>query len=710
MPPDQNANGHGEPEYSTAREDVRTNLDPELQRILVALRSGQSLDRTLREELTDGTITVDVVAKLRQPDVEVRGLTVVQKIGQIVTGMLEAGRIEEVRDDPNVISLKAARRLRRMLSNSVSEIHATRQQILAAFRAGFVPGTFGPVDGSGVIVGVVDRGCDFAHPHFRKPDGLTRILYLWDQRGGFTEDSPEGYCYGREFDEDDINNALLKRPATPSNPTAPHDFLGYPIGRNRSAHGTRVLDIAAGSGTEVTAPGVAPDADIIFVEASVGDELESDESFGNSRHLLEAVKYIFDKACQLKKRAVVNISLNYDCGPHDGTTPVEEGFDLLLEAPGRAIVIAAGNSRGLGKHARKTIRPRRASTIRWEIHSSDKTANKMEIWYTGKHTLELTLTSPRNQKLGPFPLDSAFTIYRRGERAGQVFHRRGDPSNNDNHIVLVFTTLMEVGVWELTLRSPGTKLFAPFDVHAWIETDDGVVSTFHEEDADDSYTVGAISCGHSVITVGSYDALDPSQLDSPSSEGPTRDGRLKPEVSAPGLHVTAASSLTASVGEDAGGTSNAAPHVTGLIALLMQDAPRALTIEETRALVLKFARRNPPPEQRAWDTRYGMGRVDAAASLVEEKATIQPLVTLIEHHEVVIEKEVTLIFEGEGVSAQPSVAGAVLTSLSVGVATLTASPMPAPDVSIDSAGAAVAVEDAPAAVEASQPSAPTLGH
>jgi hypothetical protein len=166
-------------------------------------------------------------------------------------------------------------------------------------------------------------------------------LYLWDQHEGEGGKPPEGYGYGREFDAAAIDAALRDANAA-DGPVGPHRLLGYNI--EQRAHGTEVMDPAVGNGGGTFPPGVAPGADIIFVDAAF-DDFDGDGSLGNSRHVLEAVKYIFDKADELKRPAVVNLSINLNGGPHDGSTPVERGLDHLLEASGRAVVIAVGNSR-----------------------------------------------------------------------------------------------------------------------------------------------------------------------------------------------------------------------------------------------------------------------------------------------------------------------------------------------------------------------------
>lgn len=634
--PDETKDGKDAREYRIEAEKVWKELDPDLQRVVLDRQARPadqlSKDSTKSAEVKDSTSyaeAVDVIAKLRDPKTKVEGLNVVEEIGQIVTGMVDADKIEDVRRHPNVISLKAARRLRPTLANSVPEIRASREQFKEAF-----PCDPKPLDGSNVIVGIIDHGCDFAHPNFRKPDpqtpgGATRVLYLWDQHPAplnpprpCRASPPKPYGYGREFDSVALNNALREATPAPQAPTAPHKYLCYEVS---DSHGTAVMDIAAGNGVRgENAPGVAPGADIIFVDQFMEDYYMTGESFGNSRRLLEAVAYVFRKADQLRRPAVVNISMNYDSGPHDGSTLVEQGFDRLLETPGRAIVVAAGNSRVRDIHVRRALHPRRTHTLRWELGEDERNRNRMEVWYSGARALSLILRSPRGYELGPFPLDSTYTIYRNGERAGYVFHRANDPNNGDNNLVLAFTQLMEAGVWELDLLLLDDGSHLPIEVHAWAETDEQPSGFLDLLPTDTLCTLGVLGCGDSTIVVGGYDPLSPVKKKMEvSGEGPTRDGKLKPEVSAPGTNIIAALAGATSTNQFTG-TSAAAPHVTGLIALLMQSAGAPLFIEQIREFVINTARDCPPSPEHGWDTCYGAGRVDAVGA-VQAQRSAKPL-------------------------------------------------------------------------------------
>ena len=608
---DEDADGS---EYTLRTEAVKDDLDPELQEVILSRREKRRPDRWLFTAEGDGAKLIDVVAELEDADAAPpEGLNVVQRMGRIVTGTVAAGRIAEVRSQ--VVSMKAARRLRKTLHRSVADIRATPQQLREGLPAGL-----GGVDGSGVIVGVVDAGCDFAHPNFRRPDGTSRILFLWDQHGGRTNISPAGYPYGREFTNADINKALKTIGRTP------YDVLNY---RPEDDHGTHVLDIAAGSGSTSVSGlpnphGVAPGADIIFVDASVNDFGE-DESFGNSRRLLEAIKYVFDK--EGTRPAVVNVSLNVDGGPHDGLTPVEKGIDELLLPDNRAVVIAAGNSRDMNHHVERTLPASAATTLRWEIQPRDETLNRMEVWYDRSEELELFLVSPRGVSLGPYSLRTATTILRSGRPAGRVIHRADDPNNHLNHLVLRFETRMEPGVWGVALRPSGGNAV---HIHAWIESDDGTSSAFLDvRPSDTAHTIGSLACGQLSIAVSSYDPDDAQKkIAGLTAEGPTRDDKQKPEVSAPGVNISAAKALDPfNSFVTTSGTSNAAPHVTGLIALLLDAVGAPLSANQIRDAVMNTARRNPPAGL-DWNPLYGMGRVDAVGAISSIVGPAPPLAFL----------------------------------------------------------------------------------
>jgi len=84
------------------------------------------------------------------------------------------------------------------------------------------------------------------------------------------------------------------------------------------------------------------------------------------------------------------------------------------------------------------------------------------------------------------------------------------------------------------------------------------------------------ACAKNHITVGALNSNDDSQTDF-TSWGPTDDGRIKPDIAAPGCQsngdntVTSCSSSSDTAYTGKCGTSMAAPTVTGLSSLLLQD-------------------------------------------------------------------------------------------------------------------------------------------
>jgi subtilisin family serine protease len=585
-------------------------IDPRIQYLLDRRSRGLSLEATA--STSQGEIAViakvsDLSAWSLQSEVySGASMGKTAEGGFIVTARVPLARVEHLRKLPFVQSIKASQLIKPELSATIEETQA---------RADLLPPQALGSQGKGVIVGIIDFGCDFVHQNFRHPNGTSRILRLWDQgaQQSLGIGQPGPYGYGKVYTCEDINVALRT--------ADPYRSLGHNPGRG--SHGTHVMDIACGNGQGSGTPGMAPQSDIIFVQISASDipwegEYVVGSSFGSSVQLLEAISYIFAEAGN--RPCVINMSLGTNGGPHDGSSLVEQGIDAIVTAaPNRAVVLAASNSHEDRIHAAGKVPAGGMTELVWEIGQFDFTHNELEVWYSNVDTFRLELVDASEQSIGLVELGaSARVLAPDGNLAFFVAHRSNDPNNGDNTIGIFMNPQALAGglPTKLRLRLHGVAI-TEGSFHAWIERDDNGQSSFPAP-ADNTYTLGSISCGYQSIAVGSYDAHVSNQpLSWFSSEGPTRDGRQKPEISAPGHNVRAANSSTVIFSTRMSGTSMATPAVSGAIALVLAEAhsrQRDLSIQEIRKILLDTAR-NSPPTAGAWDPRYGTGRLDASAAV-----------------------------------------------------------------------------------------------
>ncbi len=151
-------------------------------------------------------------------------------------------QIDALSSQPGVIYLELPMVMDYILNQALPDICVTQKTVN--------PKAFG-LSGKGIIVGVVDSGFDYFHPDFRKADGTTRILKLWDQT------MPE-----RVYTAEEINRALMQ-------PTR-EEALAIVPQQDTMGHGTAITGVAAGNGRASLGKytGVAPEADLIIVKAS----------------------------------------------------------------------------------------------------------------------------------------------------------------------------------------------------------------------------------------------------------------------------------------------------------------------------------------------------------------------------------------------------------------------------------------------------------
>ena len=160
--------------------------------------------------------------------------------------------------------------------------------------------------GKGVIIAVIDSGIEYANEDFRKEDGTTRILSLWDQSVKGT--APEGYFIGTEFTEGQINEALKKETREEQMQIVPSI--------DSSGHGTAVSGIAAGNGRNSEGKrlaGVASESNLVIVK--LGSPRK--DGFPRTTELMQGIDYVIRKAQQFGMPVAINLSFGNTYGSHE---------------------------------------------------------------------------------------------------------------------------------------------------------------------------------------------------------------------------------------------------------------------------------------------------------------------------------------------------------------------------------------------------------
>lgn len=289
--------------------------------------------------------------------------------------------------------------------------------------------------GAGVVIGIVDAGVDTTHADLQHPDGTTRIAWYLDfaaDPAGVHPELEAAYGCAPEaglrcaiLSASDINQRL----ASPERGDEPRDAVG---------HGTHIAAIAAGNGRSLDGAayaGIAPEATLIAVRVtgSSGAIRDADVAL--------ASEFVFARAAELGMPAVVNLSLGNDFGAHDGSSELSRllASSIGPEHPGRAIVVAAGNSgqlhRGLveeraeplGIHAEVDVsagEPRRVPLLTPAPGGGRAmTDASIFVWLNlfPESELSVALSLPDGTRLGPVALGGTQTLDT-GELGAAIVH------------------------------------------------------------------------------------------------------------------------------------------------------------------------------------------------------------------------------------------------------------------------------------------------
>jgi len=255
---------------------------------------------------------------------------------------------------------------------------------------------------------------------------------------------------------------------------------------------------------------------------------------------------------------------------------------------------------------------------------------ELEIWYETNARLKAEIVDPTGNSYGECQLNETQSTFSADNPIPLVLicHLKPDaePGEDENHINIFIDNdnpNIRLGIWKikLSLDFPNAEENRKVDFQAWIEYSGKSHSHFSNEQTQTEHTLNTIGNGILPIVVGSYDDRMPAfDISSFSGAGPSRNriNNRKPELCAPGEYILAARATDIRGGSTLmDGTSMAAPHVTGLIALMFQAAsPKSLTMQKITDILIQTC--DPKPAAggvKQYDPHLGYGRVNAFEAL-----------------------------------------------------------------------------------------------
>jgi subtilisin family serine protease len=464
--------------------------------------------------------------------------------------------------------------------------------------------------GKGVVVGVIDAGFDYTHPTFYDTAYQEyRVKKVWEQKNT-SGTSPIGFGYGSEFA--DTTSIFSKK---------------FDI--NDGTHGTHVAGISSGSGVGSPANnkrryrGVGYESDMVFTAIYPSAEYWLNTGMVD---MLDGIRYTFQYAQSQGKPAVANLSWGCPMGPRDGSSLFSQACNNLV-GPGKIFVVSGGNNGQNRIHFTKSFNPADTLTHTFLTFSSNLSPKKIltDIWGDTGKTFEVKFSlytgSTKTTETSWISLDGlTHDLTLKGANGDTLFITAtglAQEFNQKPHMFLQFFSRINDKLCISIKSDSGT-------IHMWngiVVKTSGYYGTFTRfnlpwaKDGDFQYLTGDLVSTKKAISVAayntkssfvnvsnqtqSYSGYQRGRLALFSSVGPTANGKIKPDVAAPGLALASAVSSYdpdyANLGADyasvvgkfispkngrtypfamAAGTSMAAPMTSGIVALLLQQYPQ----------------------------------------------------------------------------------------------------------------------------------------
>ena len=394
--------------------------------------------------------------------------------------------------------------------------------------------------GSGTLVAIIDTGIRLDDSLFVYEDGSSKVVSLWDQsdQSGMR---PEGFLYGTEWTREEINKILQ---GNTNDDNKINDRLIRKLPSDENGHGTFLAAIAAGrEDIDRGFSGTAPDAELVVVKLkqskkylrefySIPDGVWSCQE----DDVMLAVRYVINMANKLGKPVSICLGIGTNLGGHNGANGLERYISYLSLLPKISFHLAGGNEGISGHHFHGMIRREELyQTVDFNV-AEEENGFVMELWGDEPNVYTVGILSPGGENIERMQLKMGEFRSIRFFPENTLLEIRSFPGatiGGSQVIRMNFKNIVP-GIWKLFVYGTGNGE-KQYDI--WMP-----ISNFLKEETvfinpTSEQTITSPGNAQYALTYAPYDVIT-GGLYVRASKGYTRDGRIVPDLAAPGVSVS----------------------------------------------------------------------------------------------------------------------------------------------------------------------------